>query len=447
MSSQIPLNELLERASGQAEAAEVYQLRRVEMPAIFSGGSLESVRSVETAGRALRLVKDGRLGYSTTSDLADGATVVRNALEAAQFGDAAAWRFPAPQPAPEVPGYDEAVERLTAGDLIALGREIVERISAYEGGGMVNVQVRRLREEVRLLNSSGLDVESRRTVLELWVLVERAREGDIFSARGQVLACRREDVDGPALAERMLDRLRWAERIVPVERGDLPVVLRDQAVLCLFYPLLFGLSGREVLQGLSPLGDKLGRRVLDERFTLIDDGRLAFRPYSAPYDDEGTPTAAKPLIKGGVLRQFLYDLKTAAQAGAHPTGNAFKREMFGGGDYQVPPLIDATNWLVRPGERSLEGVLQGMEEALLVERVLGLGQGNVVAGEFSNAIASGYLLRRGEVVGRVKGTMIAGNVYDRLRDGLIALGDEPEWVGGWLHTPAIVLGGVSMVKS
>jgi PmbA protein len=70
-----------------------------------------------------------------------------------------------------------------------------------------------------------------------------------------------------------------------------------------------------------------------------------------------------------------------------------------------------------------------------------------MAGEFSNNVSLGFLARRGEIVGRVKNTMIAGNVYHLLRDCLIALSDRAEWVHGVLRAPAIVLDGVSVASS
>jgi PmbA protein len=92
----------------------------------------------------------------------------------------------------------------------------------------------------------------------------------------------------------------------------------------------------------------------------------------------------------------------------------------------------------------LPQILKGLDEALLVEAVLGLGQGNVMAGEFSNNVAIGFLVRRGEIVGRFKNTMIAGNVYALLKDHLIAIADKPKQVWGLLQVPALVLDGVSV---
>ncbi len=48
------------------------------------------------------------------------------------------------------------------------------------------------------------------------------------------------------------------------------------------------------------------------------DGKFA----SASYDDEGVPRRRNMLVEKGVLKGFIYDLKTAAQSGVESTGNA-----------------------------------------------------------------------------------------------------------------------------
>jgi PmbA protein len=206
-----------------------------------------------------------------------------------------------------------------------------------------------------------------------------------------------------------------------------------------------GLNGRNVYLGTSPLGNQLGQVAFDRRLTLTDDGRLAYGVRSAPFDDEGVPTRTKQLVTEGEVRQFLYDLRTAAQAGVPPTGNGFKSFQLSRGGYERQPQVAATNWLVSPGDSSLDEILEGMDEALLVEELIGVGQGNVLAGEFSNNVGLGFLVRRGKVVGRVKNTMIAGNVYELLRDNLLAMSRGRDQVYGTITTPAIAVDGVSVV--
>ena len=67
-----------------------------------------------------------------------------------------------------------------------------------------------------------------------------------------------------------------------------------------------------------------------------------------------------------------------------------------------------------------------------------------ISGVFSVNVSLGYKIEKGEIVGRVKDVMLAGNSYDALNH-VAAIGDRAEWVWGSLRTPPIQIEGLSVV--
>jgi len=74
-------------------------------------------------------------------------------------------------------------------------------------------------------------------------------------------------------------------------------------------------------------------------------------------------------------------------------------------------------------------MLRGIRNGLLVHEFIGLGQGNPINGEFSVNVFLGYKIENGEIVGRVKDVMLAGNAFDALKD-IAAISQERDWVSG-----------------
>ncbi len=74
---------------------------------------------------------------------------------------------------------------------------------------------------------------------------------------------------------------------------------------------------------------------------------------------------------------------------------------------------------------------------------MGAEQGNLLGGDFGGNVLLGYKVEHGEIVGRVKDTMIAGNVYQVL-EKLLGIGQKARWVGGVLHTPPLYCSRVSV---
>ena len=156
---------------------------------------------------------------------------------------------------------------------------------------------------------------------------------------------------------------------------------------------------------------------------------------SRAVDDEGVPTRRIALVHRGVVGGFIYDLETAARAGVPATGHA-RRTTFG------KPQASYSNLVVSAGADGWDDLLARIPDGLLVDELIGVGQGNVIGGAFSHPVALAYRVRGGEIVGRVKDAAVAGNAYELL--GRIAgLGRDVEWRGS-LALPPILLEGVSV---
>jgi PmbA protein len=136
------------------------------------------------------------------------------------------------------------------------------------------------------------------------------------------------------------------------------------------------------------------------------------------------------LIDKGTVTGFYWDRRWAARAGVQSTGNGFR-----GGLSRPGP--DLTNFCISPGNTATQDLIASMDEGLIVEQVLGAGQSNQLAGEFSVNLDLGYKVEKGKIVGRVKNTMVAGSIFEAFKN-LADLSSEAEWVGGAAYLPSIL---------
>ena len=90
----------------------------------------------------------------------------------------------------------------------------------------------------------------------------------------------------------------------------------------------------------------------------------------------------------------------------------------------------------KPGDTSFEKMLRDIKEGLMVEQLMGASQTNVLGGEFSGNVLLGYKIENGEIVGRVKDTVVSGNIY-KILEKLIGIGSEARWIGSAIFTPAL----------
>ena len=90
------------------------------------------------------------------------------------------------------------------------------------------------------------------------------------------------------------------------------------------------------------------------------------------------------------------------------------------------------------------GLIDGITDGLIVDDLIGVGQGNVIGGSFSHPVGLAYRVQRGEVTGRVKDAAVAGNVYELLKQ-IGGFGTDGRWLGSrW--SPSMLLEGVSVAR-
>lgn len=435
---------ILERAAQKAEAAELYDELREGVAVHFHGGEIEAAGSEAIHGRALRIIAGGKLGFASTAGGSDEA-LVQSALGAAAHGDPAPFKFAARKNGERVPVLDPQVSAISVEELISWGEEAVRAIRAEFPELVVNASLGRGTADVSVRTTAGGERHEQRSYLSMSLEVEQVREGDIWSVYATRSVRRAADLDRGAVLAEVLRYLRWGRKIATPPAGTPPVLFAPTGFPVLLLPLMVGFSGLSVFLGTSPLKGRLGEAAFDSRLSITDDGTIPFVSRSQTFDDEGLATGRLPLVEGGVVRNFYYDLRAAALAKAEPTGNGIKGGPMGSGGFRVPPGPASRNIVVNPGEGSLDDLIAEMKDGLIVAGVLGLGQGNVQSGAFSNNVGVGFAVKGGKVVGRVKNTMIAGNAYEVLKDGIRAVGGTADWVYGGLHVPPVLAQGVSVV--
>jgi len=423
------VNQLIDKAMKKAQGAQA-SLGKSESKSIsFENDRLKSVKSSQSTGMSLKVIVDGKIGSSHTTDIEDIDGIVKRALEAAEFGSPAHFEFPGFKRGKDVKVYDAGVESISTDEMLGLSQEMIELVKKYNQDILLNAGTSKNVNNFQFANSAGAEYSSEATNYSVWVDGQWIRGTDILWA-GHSIAWKKLEVDHREIASKAIDLFTMAEVIAPVTSGEMPVIFTPEGLNVLLLALSLGFDGKNVFLGSSPISDKMGKKIADERFSITDNPLIDYAEGSSIYDGEGVPHQITPIIEDGILTNFLYDLDTAGRAGKKTTGN-------GAG-------CVATNLVIKEGATPFQEMVKNIKEGLLVHSVLGLGQGNPVSGEFSVNILLGYKIKNGEIVGRVKDVMLAGNTYDALND-IVAIGDKGEWVGGALFAPHIQVGRLSVV--
>ena len=429
---------ILNQAKKAAEEAEVYAVSSEETQVHFETNRLKHLQTKQQTSLALRVIRKGRLGYAVTTNPDDHKSLVDNAVETSRFGMVARFELPSASDYPQVEIFSADVESTPVEAMVELGEKLIAAVTGHTPGIICEAGVHRGTISVRLMNSRGGQAEYRKSYFGFGIEGNLTKGTDMLFVGDSHSSCRAVLEPGIVI-DTVLQQLELARNQAAAPSKSLPVIFTPNGVAsALVMPLMAAFNGKTVLEGASPLGGKLGQVVFDRKLRLWDDPMAALRPSSQPCDDEGVPSQRTPLVEDGKVASFLYDLQTAALAGTGSTGNG--RRGHGG-----LPAPSPSAFVIAPGDATLDDMVSDIKEGLVVEQLMGAEQGNILGGDFSGNVLLGYKVESGKIVGRVKDTMVSGNVYQALKE-IAALGREARWVGGFLQTPYIYCPAISVAS-
>jgi PmbA protein len=415
----------LARKSG-AEAAEVYQANSLSRPVFFEANRLKQLETAQSEGIALRLWKDGKPGLAVSYGAVDPAISVAKAIELSQLNE------------PETPELNSADRNLypdlghtiPTAELLEMGKYAIELVRSKFPDVLCSSQWDCDIETTRLVNSLGLDCSYTDTTLSGYLAAEWIRGDDFLSVGdGQT---ERGQLDPTRIAHSIIKRLQWANKNVNPPTGKVPVLFTAKAADMLWETVQAALNGKQAIEGASPWNDRLGKKVSSTMLTLMQEPTRG--PFSCPFDDEGTPTRPLTLIQGGELKLFYADRTIGKILGSGSTGNGFRSGL---GSYPTPGLVNLT---ISPGTQSFAELVQSMKSGIIIDQILGSGAG--MSGDFSINVELGYRVKNGEILGRVKDTMVSGNVYTALKQ-ILSIGADIDW-NGPCYTPSLIVEGLSV---
>jgi PmbA protein len=429
---------ILTQAKKRAEEAEVFQVSSEETQVRFEANRLKQLQTKQQTSIALRIVKEGRIGYATATGTGDGQELVNNAVETAHFGIIARFQLPGLTDYPQVEVFDAAVASVSIEAMIGLGAKMVDTVTRHTPEIICEAGVSRGTISVSIRNSRGGRADYRKSFFSLDI------EGNLVEGTDMLFVGESDSSCHPLsepekVTALVLQQLELARHRASAPSRQMPVVFTPNGVAsALILPLMSAFNGKIVLEGASPIGNRLGQPVFDNKLWLWDDPTVIYCPGSRPCDDEGMPSQRTPLVEKGTVTSFLYDLQTAALAGTRSTGN-------GSRSHGGLPAPSPSAFIIAPGKTTFDEMVGDMKEGLVIEQLMGAGQGNTLGGDFSGNVLLGYKVESGKIVGRVKNTMVSGNVYQALKE-IAAIGSEARWVGGFLQTPHLYLPALSVAS-
>jgi len=431
------------RAHGAQQADALYGEDESLSLDVFEG-KVKNLERSDSAGLGLRVLVDGRPGYSFTERLSPDAIdrAARDAVALSGFTEALDLDLPedSPQGEDDLGLWSESVKGFTPESMLELLLEAESCARAADGRieNIPHLGCSRGVSRVLIANSKGL-LRSRRGGSVSMGIGVVAKQGGISKMGWDGLTLREAGGFRPLeMARTACGRATSLLGAAPIAPGTLPILF-DKHVAGGFLSLFLGSFLADAVQkGQSRLAGRVGDRIAASGFQLRTEPHLRGMSGSRLSDGEGVPTQPRALIQDGVLQGFLHNLETAKRDGIRPTGDASRGYSGRVGASFGNAVVPLAGGLPRAE------LLSSHPRLLHVVKLDGSSGCNAVSGEISIG-AQGFLVENGEAVQAVDRITLSGNFLDLLQD-IEAWGDS--WKDGVqsVFVPDLLVKGLSIAS-
>jgi len=210
--------------------------------------------------------------------------------------------------------------------------------------------------EIAVVNSNGVAAYQPLTEAELKVVPISSEGMSLKSAFAHDVT----QIDFEQIAAEALERCSLNKNQREIELGQYDVILEPGCLAEVMMWLSFiAFGSNSFIEGTSFLAGRLGERSMGENITIYDSVHEP-EAQGLPFDLQGFPKKRVTLIERGINRGGVFDLVSAKQAKAEPTGHA--------GPPDSPWGAIPWNICLEPGDSSIEEMIASCERGLLISQ-------------------------------------------------------------------------------
>jgi PmbA protein len=397
----------------------------------FTANKIKQSESSHISGSCIRLIKNNQIGFSAKYGDANIDELINTALETCPFS---------PQTNISFPSQSKSITNLTGyhSDITGLmketGKEIIDRFLTLEQNILTDISFDIINTKEDIQNSKGLDYSYNNQIYSISIGIRHTSENDfieIYTGEHD-----NKPVNYKDLVDEIIFLFKHTKKHSKIKNGSFPVLFTSKAAKDLFNIIEIALNGKEVNNSSSPWSNKLGEKVLNSKLSISQDPSFGFIKRSI--DDEGSNIKKLNLIKNGILKDFYFDLNSATKGKNETAGNGFKDSLI------TQPQPALLNMIISSGLKTREEIIKNINYGLLIDQTMG-GLSSNISGDISINVDIGFLIENGEITGRIKDTMVSGNVYNSLNN-VIEISNNPQWHGTNIYCADILLDGFTIAS-
>lgn len=376
---------------------ENISIRRIETSIKLQASRINSIRVKDIERNAVRVYKDNKIGISGAVGSSSDEELTKQAIQNLTSNIP----YPYELESNNKDHRDYTETRYSEEELMKMTEKIIDSLTKDFDDFIFSESVKSSKIDYKLKNSEGLDLRYQDERIDMGLIVKAKSSPNLFDTfigyEGRTL-----DIDKFLAATKK--QLTAERNKVELPKGEkVPVFFISPDSLGQF--LLRQLNGELYGNKASLFDNKLGEKLFNEKFTLVQDNdpKTSYSPF---FDVEGVTIKndTLPLIENGVFKRVFTDKKNAAKFNLEHTGSA-------SGGYDDIPSLTFTHVRLHTDSKDMHKTLDG-KKAILV--LVAAGGDFNADGHYATPVQASYLFDGNQVLGKLPEFNMDNDLYSML---------------------------------
>lgn len=289
-------------------------------------------------------------------------------------------------------------------------------------------------EKKRIVNSNGVDIE---TACHLYEFVPEivTKEKDSTTSYDRVYL--KTNKDSLNMKDNLIKDIKMALKQAKKEKlktKKYDIIVDSTVMKSILSNFIDMLSATNIRQKISCLEGKLNEKVFSDKLTIIEDPKNEDYPGATIFDDEGTETEKKEIIKDGVLKTYLYNIKEAKEQNQKTTGNGYSS-------------ISTRNMYIKPGDKTLEEMMKELKNGIYITDCMGSMNTaiNPNTGNISLQIF-GFIIENGEIKCGFEPSVMTTTIFELLSN-IEEIENQVTFIKQSVGSPCLLVKDISIASS
>ena len=285
----------------------------------------------------------------------------------------------------------------------------------------------------RIINSNDVDISTASHLSTFIVEAIIEKNGEFTSYDEKILTIDKTKIDFEKFVEDVIKKSILISKKKKIETKKYDIILDRKVASRIISSFGQMLSATAIRNKVSCMEDKINKKIFSEKLSVIEDPTNENYPGYRLFDNEGTRTYKKDIIKNGEVKTYLYNIKEAILVNKKSTANGYDS-------------IGTKNMYVVPGNLSDDELLKKLDNGIYIADYMESGGTSInsVNGSISLQVF-GFIVENGKLTSGIEASILTSTIYELLTN-IDEISNNLQFTQTSSASPSILIKGISIAR-